>query len=511
MSTADAPILALSIDRNANEAPAYLQLYQQLRQMILSARIRPRARLPSSRALAGELGLSRGTVVAAYELLASEGYVEGRIGSGAYVAPRIPEQLLQTRPAVSPETPAVPAVTKPRARQPPFAATSTALDSFPHADWARALQAAWRAPSVALLDNPDPQGFLPLRAAIAQHLRAWRGIDADPAQIFIVSGTTEALELVAAALVKPGQRAWTEDPGYPAAFAALARLGLRPVPVRVDMEGIDVGAGVKAAPDARLAFVTPSHQYPLGFSMSLARRLALVDWAERRGAYIVEDDYASEYRYAGRPLTALMGLDRPGGQGGGRVLYAGTFSKVMFPALRLAYLVAPPAAVPAVAAALARTGPRASTIAQVPLAEFIASGRFAQHIRRMRRLYAERQRALRAAIDTHLKGMLRAEPVEAGLHLVARLTPKLARRMTDADIADSAAALGIDVRPLSRYSRLPPDGVNEPPQQGLVMGFAGFDAAEMENAARTLADALSPFSGAGTRGRPSRAGRRRTR
>jgi len=236
--------------------------------------------------------------------------------------------------------------------------------------------------------------------------------------------------------------------------------------------------------------------------MSLDRRLALIDWARRQEGWIVEDDYASEYRYAGRPLAALMGLDAGGA---GRVLYCGTFSKVLFPALRLAYLVAPPAIVPALRDRLLRQGARPSMIAQVPLAQFIASGLFAQHIRRMRRLYAERQRALLRAIDTHLKGLLTAEPAEAGMHLVARLTPALLKRMTDVEAADRAAMAGVVAKSLSGYSALPK------PPQGLVLGFAAFDEAAIEDAARQLAEALTASSGAGTRGRPSRAGRRRIR
>lgn len=498
MKTAHAPILSVSVDRRGGD-PAYLQLYAQLRGLILSGRLRGRARLPATRALATELGLSRGTVVAAYELLAGEGYIEGRVGSGAYVAPDVPEHLLQTRPA-----PAVPAPPRPaqRQRHPPFAGASAAVDQFPHADWARLLQHAWRDPPLDLLDNPDPQGFLGLRDAIAQHLKDWRGIDCDSDQIFILSGTTEGLELIAATLFKRGAKAWVEDPGYTIATRVLAGAGLKPVPVPVDRDGFDVARALKSDAGATLAVVTPSHQYPLGHTMSLDRRLALIDWARRTDGWIVEDDYASEYRYAGRPLAALMGLDA---SGAGRVLYCGTFSKVLFPALRLAYLVAPPAIVPALRDRLLRQGARASLVAQVPLARFIASGLFAQHIRRMRRLYAERQRGLLRAIDMHLKGLLIAEPAEAGMHLVARFTPALLKRMDDIEASERAAQAGVVAKPLSGYSALANPG------QGLVLGFAAFDEPAIEEAARRLAEALSPSSGAGTRGRPSRAGRRHTR
>lgn len=475
MKTAHAPILALSIDRTGG-TPAYVQLYEQLRGLILGARLRPRDRLPATRTLARELGLSRGTVVAAYEQLAGEGYIEGRTGSGVYVAAFVPEHLLPALPAAAAPSPPAEAS---RAAHPPFHPASAALDQFPHQDWARALATAWRAPPLGLLDNPDPQGFAGLRTAIAEHLKAWRGIDCSAGQVFVVSGTAEALELVAQALVPQGAPAWLEDPGYPIAFGVLAGAGVRPVPVRIDAEGLALDAALKAAPRARLAVITPSHQYPLGHTMSLARRLTLLDWAARNDAWIVEDDYASEYRYAGRPLAALTGLDQRG-----RAIYCGTFSKVLFPALRLAYLVAPPAAVPALRAAIARTGARASTIAQVPLAQFIATGQFAAHIRRMRRLYAERQQALVRAIGAHLRGLLEATPAEAGMHLIARLSPALARRMDDRTASQRAAGAGIAAPALSAYSRLP-----DPPQ-GLVLGYAGFDAAVMDAAARKLAGVL---------------------
>lgn len=476
--TAHAPILSLSIDR-AGATPAYVQLYEQLRGLILTGRLKSRDRLPATRALAGELGLSRGTVVAAYDQLASEGYIDGRVGSGAYVAAFVPEHLLPSRGNTAAAAAPAPRVDAGRAAHPPFHPASAALDQFPHQEWARAFLNAWRDPPLGLLDNPDPQGVAALRAAIAQHLKAWRGIDCAPEQVFVLSGTAEALELVAQALVPRGAPAWLEDPGYPIAFRVLESTGLKPVAVRVDAEGFDVAAALRQEPRARLAVITPSHQYPLGYTMTLARRLTLLDWAARGEGWIVEDDYASEYRYSGRPLAALAGLDKRG-----RVLYCGTFSKVLFPALRLAYLVAPAAVVPRLRAAQLGAGARASTIAQVPLAQFIASGQFAAHIRRMRRLYAGRQQALVRAIESHCTGLLEATPAEAGMHLIARLSPSVARRMDDAQASARAAGAGVSAPALSSYSRLPR------PPQGLALGYAGFDEAAMDAAARKLAAAL---------------------
>lgn len=481
MRTAHAPILSLSIDRG-DGGPAYMQLYGQLRGLILSGRLGPRDRLPATRALAAELGLSRGTVVAAYEQLASEGYIDGRIGSGAYVAGFVPEHLL---PASPPAEAPPPRPETGRDAHPPFHPASAALDRFPHAEWARGFQTAWRDPPLGLLDNPDPQGFLGLRAAIAGHLKAWRGIDCTPEQVFVLSGTAEALELVARTLVPAGAPAWLEDPGYPIAYRVLEAAGLQPVPVRIDAEGFDLRRALKAEPSARLAVITPSHQYPLGHTMTLARRLNLLDWAGRGEGWIVEDDYASEYRYSGRPLAALAGLENPSQAQRGRVIYCGTFSKVMFPALRLAYIVAPPGLVGALRAAMTRASARASIMPQVPLAQFIASGQFAAHIRRMRRLYAGRQKALVQAIETHLQGLLEATPAEAGMHLIARLSPALARRMDDTAASRRAAKAGLAAPALSSYSRL------DAPPQGLVLGYAGFDEGAMDAAARKLATALA--------------------
>lgn len=470
--TADAPILSLAVTADVDE-PAYLQLYQQLRGLILSGRLGARDRLPATRVLAGELGLSRGTVVAAFELLQSEGYIESRVGAGALVAPLTPEHLLQvnarvpaTRPNDTPE-----AARKP---PPPFHPNAAALDQFPHRDWARAMWTAWRDPPLDRLGNPDPQGHLPLRHAIAEHLGAWRGIACGPEQVFVFSGMTEGMALLGHALLAPGDAVWLEDPGYPLLNRVLAAHGFRPVPVAIDEDGFDVRSGLKAAKRARMAVITPSHQYPLGYTMSLTRRLELLDWARNEDAWIVEDDYASEYRYAGRPLSALMSLDERG-----RVIYAGAFSKVLFPALRLGYVVAPPSILPRLRATLARFPSQASIMAQPALAEFMASGQFAAHIRRMRRLYAGRQKLLLDTLARELDGHLSASPAEAGMHVVARLDPRL--MVKDADLSARMAATGLVAPALSSYSQL------TRPRQGLLLGYAGFADAAMKDAVRRLA------------------------
>ena len=338
---------------SSSGAPYYRQLYDGVRRAILSGLLPAGTRLPSTRTLAAELGISRTTVVTAFEQLLAEGYLEGKVGSGTFVARYLPDDLLsvafkadrESRPARSGRglsgrgavlaatpTTAVRDRGSPRAFRPGV----PALDEFPDAAWRRVSTKVWRKPSGGLLGYGDPAGYRPLREAIARYLGASRAVRCVPEQVIVVSGSQQALDLAARVLLDPGDTVWVEDPGYMGARGTLSGAGARLVPVPVDGEGLGVAVGVARELDARLACVTPSHQYPLGVTMSLSRRLELLGWANRSGAWVVEDDYDSEYRYTGCPLEALQGLDSEG-----RVLYIGTFSKVLFPALRLGYLVVP--------------------------------------------------------------------------------------------------------------------------------------------------------------------------
>ncbi|MGH3145626.1 MAG: PLP-dependent aminotransferase family protein, partial [Rubrobacter sp.] len=337
-----------------SDAPYYRQLYEGVRSAILSGLLPVGTRLPSTRTLATELGVSRTTAVTAFDQLLAEGYLEGKVGSGTFVAGSLPDDLLSVRERVECESgparsgrrlsgrgamlAATPATAvrdrgSPRAFRPGV----PALDEFPYAVWRRISGKVWRRPSGGLLGYGDPAGYWPLREAISGHLRTARGVRCLPEQVIVVSGSQQALDLAARVLLDPGDAVWVEDPGYTGARGALSGAGARLVPVPVDGEGLEVEKGIEREPDARLACVTPSHQYPLGVTMNLGRRLVLLGWAGSSGAWVVEDDYDSEYRYTGRPLEALQGLDT-----GERVLYVGTFSKVLFPALRLGYLVVPP-------------------------------------------------------------------------------------------------------------------------------------------------------------------------
>src|SRR5215475_3280891 len=344
----------ISLDPSSS-VPLYRQIYDTLRQAILSGRLVTGARLPSTRELAVELGVSRITVMNAFEQLLAEGYLESRTGSGTHVCRDLPEDLLNARTAVRARTAQIarrkltlsktgetiseiavrvsPNQTAPR----PFMPDIPALDAFPHEVWGRLVARHWSYPQPGLLSYGEAAGHRPLREAIAAHLGIARAVHCEPEQVIIVAGAQQALDLTARMLLNASDLAWIEEYNYLAARAALLGAGARLIPVPVDGEGLKVGAGVALAPQARLVYLTPSHQYLLGVVMSLARRLALLDWAEQAGAWIIEDDYDSEYRYSGRPLSALQGLDRHG-----RVIYLGTFSKVLFPALRLGYAVAPP-------------------------------------------------------------------------------------------------------------------------------------------------------------------------
>jgi GntR family transcriptional regulator/MocR family aminotransferase len=321
----------------------------------------------------------------------------------------------------------------------------------------------------------DARGHLPLRAALAAYLRTARGVRCEPEQILVVSGSQQALALAARVLLDPGAPVWIEEPGYPGARNVLELARARLVPVPVDDDGLDVAAGVARAPRARAAYVTPSHQYPLGATMSAARRLQLLDWARRAGAWIIEDDYDSEYRYESPPVAALQGLDRDA-----RVLYVGTFSKVLFPALRVGYLVVPADLVPRFARVRDALDIFPATLNQAALADFLVEGHFARHLRRMRALYRERRGALVAALRAELPGV-EIVGAQAGMHLCATLP-----RVRDLPAARRAAAEGVWALPLSSCY------LGAPARPGFVLGFAGTPARDLAPAARRLRRALRP-------------------
>lgn len=482
-------LAALSLDPEA-ATPLYRQLYFAIRDAILAGRLHPGIRLPSTRTLARDLGLSRNTVVTAYEQLLTEGYLDGRVGAGSFVSEVLPEALLHARrtPQIPPPAAAAPARLSRRGTalarlQPshgappkPFSLGLPELATFPFDDWGRLLARRWRHPPRDFLVGVDPAGYRPLREALAQYLGAARAVACDPDQILIVSGAQQALDLAARALIDPGDTVWVEEPGYSGTWNALQAAGAHLTPVPVDENGIDIAAGRRLAPDARLICVSPSHQYPLGITMSLRRRLELLDWARAADAYVLEDDYDSEYRYAGRPLAAMQGLDEHG-----RIIYIGSFSKVMFPGLRIGYLVAPDTLVEPLRAIRSLVDSHPSSIAQAALCDFIAEGFLSSHIRRMRALYAERQEALLDAIGASLDGRLDIAPDEAGMHLVGYLPDDA----NDAALSQRAAARDVVVPPLSAFYR------GESKRKGLLIGYAGVPERDIRRAATRLASAFA--------------------
>jgi GntR family transcriptional regulator / MocR family aminotransferase len=464
-------------------------LYDELRTSILQGQLLPGTRLPSTRALAEERGVSRNTVLNAYEQLLAEGYVEARVGSGTCVARALPEELLTVRAPVRAGGGARASLSRrgkllashpgrPLSAPRPRAFESGLPDAaaFPFRTWTRLMARQWREPSYELLSYGDPAGYRPLREAIAAYVRTARAVRCDAEQVFIVSGSQQALDLTARLLIDPGDVALIEDPGYPGARVALSAAGAQIVPLPVDHDGADISRRAARTKDARLVFVTPSHQYPLGVTLSLRRRLALIEWASQRGAWIVEDDYDSEFRYRKKPLPSLQGLDAAG-----RVIYLGTFSKTLFPSLRLGFVVLPPELVEPFRRARTVVDGHSPVSEQAVLAEFIAGGHFARHIRRMRVLYEERQRVLVDAARRELGGLLDVKPLDGGMHLVGWL-PEGA---DDVLVAEHAAEHGVHVVPLSRCA------VGKSPRRGLLLGYAALTPAQIREGVRKLAAVLA--------------------
>jgi GntR family transcriptional regulator/MocR family aminotransferase len=483
-----ATTLELALPPRDAGTPAWLWLCTALRAEILEGRLRPGARLPATRDLAGQYGLSRGTIVSAFEQLKAEGYLRGTVGAGTYVNEVLPDEWLEVRRT---DRSRPPAPRQPRrdlsgfgrrAHPVPghellpacaFRAHQPALDLFPTTLWAQVASRRLRRASVSLLLGCDPLGYEPLREAVADHLRASRGVKCVAGQVAILSGVQEALDLAARVLLNPGDRVALEDPGYPGAAIAFEAAGARIAAVPVDGEGLDPRSPDLAG--ARLVYVTPGHQFPLGITMSLPRRLELLEWARRSNAILLEDDYDGEYRYSGRPVPALQGLDRDG-----RVLYAGSFSKVLFPALRLGYLIVPPDLVDAFAAAKSLTSRHAPVLEQAVLCDFIVEGHFGRHLRRMREIYAERLAALLESSRRRLAGLLEITGVEAGLQTAGWLAAGIdAKRATR-----TAARRNVEVSPI-RFSNQ-----SQNPREALQLGFAAVDVPEIRRGVEDLAAVL---------------------
>ncbi len=403
-------------------APFYRQIYDRFRGAIASGVLKPGDRIPSARALTKELGLARGTIEAAYSLLAAEGYIQARGQAGTIVTPGLEPRTPIARPLPQSGS----GIAAPSFRPDsilPFQMGLPALDAFPRKIWARLGARCVRAMQPSDMVHPAVYGLPALRTQIAAYLQVSRGINCSPSQIFVTSGYRHSIELIAHALLKAGDRVWLEDPGYPPTRDLFGHMHIAAVSVPVDREGMVVSDGIRSAPRARAAVVTPAHQSPLCVSLSLPRRLALLDWAARNKAWVIEDDYDGEYRYVSRPLPALKSLDRDG-----RVLYAGTLSKVLFPSIRLAYLAVPEAQVERFEQISRTFAGGSPALTQEIVTAFITEGHFARHIQRMRKLYAERRDATAAGLESVLGKHMRIDVQPGGMHLIVRLQGKKSDR-----------------------------------------------------------------------------------
>ena len=480
-------MLAVTLDASS-EIPLFHQLYAQLRDRILRGSLPPRQRLPSSRTFARDLGVSRTTVLNAFDQLLAEGYLEARVGDGTRVATTLPEPLL--RPARGEIPRRVPAAQGANERpvqrwigpvaidassMRPLQPGNPDLAAFPRRLWARLTTKHWQSAPARLLGYGDSMGYEPLRATVAEYAHRIRGVECRPEQVLIVGGSQQALYLCGQVLLMSGDVVWVEDPGYPGARAAFEATTATIVPIPIDSEGLSLPARAKNRPAPRLIYVTPSHQCPLGITMSLPRRLELLDFASRTGAWIVEDDYDSEYRYFTRPIASLQSLDP-----NGRTIYIGTLSKTLLPTLRIGYLILPKPLVESFSRARAVIDRQPAGIEQAVLADFIARGSLERHIRQTRLCYAERERALVEAIRDEASDVLEVSPAGAGMYLTAFLRT----RLTGAAAAAAAEAAGVTVVPLARFA------VKPLRRDGLVLGYGAYSTDQIQTAITALARAL---------------------
>lgn len=495
-STLDLGLVRL--DRRKS-VPLATQLYGSLRMAIQSGQLARGFRLPSTRDLALQLSVSRTTVISAFDQLVAEGYLTSVVGQGTHVCLRLPEESLMGRfhqvrtggGAAGGEGTARKAdcqmsafgrrVSETEVRYlpaphetKPFRAGVPALDAFPLALWSRVVRSVWRGISSDVLSYGDAEGWRPLRSAIAGYVRGFRGVRCSDEQVMIVNGTQQAIDIVCRLVLEPGDRVLFESPGYPRARQAFQAHGIQLVNVPVDPDGMNVSLAIGNGREAKLAYITPSHQFPLGVTMTIERRMQLIEWASRNPGWIVEDDYDSEFRYAHRPIPALQGLDF-----GDRTIYVGSFSKVIYPSLGIGFAVVPPCLVDGFRAVLAMAGRPPSLVDQMVLTEFIVEGHFARHLRRMRTVHEARRSVLLEILHQQLGGVLEIVGADAGLHLTAILDKK----WNDRAIARKAAELGVLLRPLSAFFE------GDQPSEfrnGLVFGFASSTPGQIRGAVRKL-------------------------
>jgi GntR family transcriptional regulator / MocR family aminotransferase len=479
-----ADVYRWQIDRRSGASPRR-QIYVQVRAGVLSGALKPGTKLPSTRAMAGHLGAARASVVAAYEQLLAEGYVDGRAGSGTYISADLAGLIAPlAQPSRRLKRPSVPAPAEAfaefaqstaQADERPFNTGRTLFDARSVEAWRKITNRAVRCFGKHDLGYSDPSGFFELRRSLCEYLRAARGVRCEPEQIVITAGTQHAIDIAIRVLLAPGNDVWVEDPGYFLTHRQLLLANARLRAIPVDSQGMQIDIGVRIAPKARAVFVTPSHQFPTGVQLSMARRLELLAWAREADAYIVEDDYVSEFRYSGPPLASLQGLAEDD-----RVIYVGTLNKALFPGLRLGYAVVPHTLLAAFVSARYLIDRQPPSLYQTVAAEFMREGHFAAHIRRMRVLYREQRDALASVLMRKAPHQLKVDVPEQGMHLIAYLP----RGISDVAIEKTASANGIIVRAMSRFYR------DAPPKAALMLGFSGFPRQILVPAATKLARLL---------------------
>ena len=453
-------------------------LYAELRCAIMEGRLKRGVRLPSTRDFALQHGVSRGIAMLVIEQLRDEGYLTSKTGAGTWVNERLPDDLLTVCARMPVNPVKVPLLTPTTRPIRPFQSSDPDVSLFPIDIWSRLTSRQWRRATKALLSGGDSAGYAPLRNAIAEYLGTSRGVQCHADQVIVVTGTQQALDLVARLFVRPGESTWMEEPGYFGAAWALRNAGANIVSVPVDSDGMNVERGVQLAPRAKLAYVTPAHQAPLGVTMSIERRIALLRWAQSAKSIIVEDDYDSEFRFTGVPIPALQGLDKTGS-----VIFIGSFNKVLFPGLRLGYIVVPEQLRDKVVRMRYRMDLWVNSINQAVLTDFIADGHLGRHLRRMRETYAERRCALQDAAEKYLGDSLQLSGMHAGL-----ATPAFYRaRVSSREFEREASNQGIDATALERYS------MSKRRIRGVLLGFAAFEPREINQAMQRLATVVEMF------------------
>ncbi|HUH41072.1 MAG TPA: PLP-dependent aminotransferase family protein [Castellaniella sp.] len=488
-------LASITIDRDSDTTIS-TQICTAIRKMIFSGALSAGERLPSTRTLAADLGVSRTTINHVFERLTEEGLIESRTGAGSFVClqlgshlPRLPSPTTEMRARRHKNLRLARCMEQavghfgsriPHERR-AFTTGTPAFDTFPMGQWSRLIAKHFRSARATIMGYGDPEGYGPLRVAITAHLKGNRGLNCEPEQVFIVSGAQQAFNLVCSILLDPGDKVWLENPGAIGVRNSLIAYGMDAVPVPIDREGMMVDEGLRRAPYFRMAFVTPSHQQPMGDTMSLARRIELLQAAEHSDAWILEDDYDGEFRYQGGPLPTLQSLDTTE-----RVIYVGTFSKTLFPALRLGYLVVPPILVDTFHAVWGAFLHGVPTSLQAALADFIDEGHFATHIRRMCKLYSARHDALIEASERRLPGLLDVQPTGTGFHTIGFLPSG----QSEADICAAAARRQLSVSPIGRYC------IEPIAQKGLVLGFSTVKPPEITAGVEALAQVLESFRSA---------------